>query len=95
MVKRVFAALTQDTVEDLYEPTAVADLTVGQTEDGANDEEEEAADPAPQPKFKRIALVSSKRQAPLLTRIQEILNTCRGEGKGEEEHGDEELDDTA
>ena len=89
-----FAALTQDTVEDVYEHTA-ADLTVGQTEDGANDEEEEAADPAPQPKFKRIALVSSKRQAPLLTRIQEILNTCRGEGKGEEEHGDEELDDTA
>ena len=94
MVERVFAALTQDTVEDLYERTA-ADLTVGQTEDGANDEEEEAADPAPQPKFKRIALVSSKRQAPLLTGIQEILNTCRGEGKGEEEHGDEELDDTA
>ena len=110
MVERVFAALTQDTVEDLYEPTAVADLTVGQTEDGDNSVDT----PAPKGKARgrqRTAgaagqsdpQAKKKLEAGAAAKLQAILNTCQGgqgeggadEGDPDDDDGANELDDTA
>ena len=111
MIDRVFAALTQDTCEELYEPTAVADLTVGPAEDGDDNEEEEAADPAPKAKArgrKRTAAAAGqsdpqakkKVEPGAAAKLQQILNTCQGEGEADEGDPDDddegnELDDTA
>ena len=107
MIDRVFAALTKDTCEELYEPTAVADLTVGQTEDGDNSVDT----PAPKAKArgrKRTAAAAGqsdpqakkKVEPGAAAKLQEILNTCQGEGEADEGDPDDddegnELDDTA
>ena len=109
MIDRVFAALTQDTCEELYEPTAVADLTVekSQTEDKDNSVDTPAPKGKPRGRQRTAGAAgqsdpqAKKKVEPgAAAKLQQILSTCQGEGgadEGDPDDDDEgnELDDTA
>ena len=97
-----------DTCEELYEPTAVADLTVekSQTEDKDNSVDTPAPKGKPRGRQRTAGAAgqsdpqAKKKVEPgAAAKLQEILNTCQGEGEADEEDPDDDegegLDDTA